>query len=137
MSRPLTSDLPEDTRQQRIKVSLEAMKSHPYLLHRTFYHAVRLCSTESSIFKSVDFVLLADKHAGDNTDVNIRSLAGSIIAIAVNHLEDYRMDERWTSIVQRRLNWVEDPFPREPRDDIKLRDLVQLAQEINAPTPLL
>ena len=60
-----------------------------------------------------------------------------MIAIAVNHLEDNRMDERWTSIVQRRLNWVEDPFPREPRDDIKLRDLVQLAQELNAPTPLL
>ena len=47
------------------------------------------------------------------------------------------MDERWISIVQRRLNWVEDPFPREPRDDIKLRDLVQLARELNAPTPLL
>ena len=134
MDRPLSSDLPEDARRQRLNVSLEAMKSDPYLLQRTFYHAVRLCATESSIFKSVDFVLLADKHA-DDADVNIRSLTRSIIAIAISHLEDYRTDERWTSIVQRRLNWAKDPFPREPRDNIKLRNLVLLARELNTPRP--
>ena len=129
MDRSLSSDLPELTRQRRIRVSLEAIQTHPYLLQRSFYHALRVYSTESAIFKSVDFVLLADKHANDN-DLNIRSLAMCIIAIAISLLEDYHSDERWAGIVQRRLNWPEDPSPGEQRNSVKLRNLVQLARKL-------
>ena len=89
MDRSLSSDLPEETRRRRIKVSLEAMQGHPYLQH-SFLNVLRACSTESAIFKSVDFVLLADQYTNDK-DVKIRSLARSIIAIAINRLEDYHM----------------------------------------------
>jgi hypothetical protein len=134
MDRSLSSDLPEETRQRRIKVSLEAMQTHPYLLQRSFHHALQVYSTESTIFESVDFVLLADQHA-DDEDPNTRSLARCIIAIAINRLEGYRADERWTGIVQRRLNWPEDLFHREQRESIKLRNLIQLAQELNTSRP--
>ena len=90
MDRSLSSDLPEETRRRRIKVSLEAMQGHPYLLQHSFLNVLRACSTESAIFKSVDFVLLADQYTNDK-DVKIRSLARSIIAIAINRLEDYHM----------------------------------------------
>jgi hypothetical protein len=136
MDRSLSSDLPEGTRQRRIKISLEAMQTHPYILQRSFFHALRINSIESAIFKSVDFVLLADHNAsGNNKDLNIRSLARCIVAIAINHLEDYHADERWAGIVQRRLNWAKDPFPREQRDSIKLCNLVQLARELNTLRP--
>ena len=133
IDRSLSSDLPEETRQRRIKVSLEAMKAHPYILRRSFYHALRACSTGSTIFKSVDFVLLADQHANDN-DLNTRFLARCIIAIAINCLEDYHVDQR-AGIVQRRLNWPEDAFHREHRDSIKLRNLTRLARELNISRP--
>ena len=132
MDRSLSSDLPEQTRQRRIEVSLKAMQTHPYLLRRSFYHALRACSTESAIFKSIDFVLLADQLANDE-DLNIRSLARCVIAIAISRLEDYHADKRWAGIVQRRLNWPEDLFHREQRDSVKLRNMIQLAREINSP----
>lgn len=108
------------------------MQTHPYLLRRSFHHALGACSTESHIFKSVDFVLLADQHA-DDQDINIRSLARCIIAIAINRPEDYHADKRWAGIVQRRLDWPEDLFPREQSNSIKLRNLIQLAREMNSP----
>ncbi len=135
MSHSLSSDLVSDTtRQQQIEVSLKAMQTDPYLLQRTFYHA--LCSTESAIFKSVDFVLLADQHANDK-DPNVRSLARCIIAVAIHHLEDYHSDERWAGIIQRRLNWSEAAFAehRKRRDSVKLRNLVRLAWELNTACP--
>lgn len=134
MDRSLSSDLPELTRQRRIRVSLEAIQTHPYLLQRSFYHALQVCFTKSAIFKSVDFVLLADQHANDN-DLNIRSLARCIIAIAINRLEDYHSDERWAGIVQRRLDWPEDPSPWEQCDSVKLRNLVRLTRELNTLGP--
>ncbi|KAI9436615.1 hypothetical protein H4582DRAFT_1962123 [Lactarius indigo] len=135
MDHSLSSDLISDTtKQQRITASLKAIQTDPYLLERTFYHA--LCFTESAIFKSVDFVLLADQHANDD-DPNIRSLARCIIAIAINRLEDYHSDERWAGIVQRRLNWSEAVFAehRERGDSVKLRNLVRLAWELNTARP--
>jgi hypothetical protein len=133
MDRSLSSELSELTRQRRIKVSLEAMQTHPYLLQRSFHHALRLCSTKSAIFKSSDFVLLADQYANDE-DLNTRLLARCIIAIAINRLEDYYTDAKcWARIVQRRLNWPEDLFHPEQRDSIKLRNLIQLARDLNTP----
>ena len=133
MDRSISSDLPEETRQRRIKLSLEAMQTHPYLLRRSFHHALRACSTEPAIFKSVDFALLADQHT-DDKDGNTRLLARWIIAIAINRLEDYQ-DKRWVGIIQRRLNWPEDLFHREQRDNIKLRNLVQLARDLISQPP--
>ena len=135
--RSLSSDLPEETGRRRIKVALEAMQTHPYVLQRCFYHSLRACSTESAIFKSVDFVLLADQYANDK-DVKICSLARSIIAIAINRFEDYHADMRWAAwagIIQRRLNWPEDLFHWEHRDSIKLRNLIQLTRELGTPRP--
>ena len=132
LNRSQSSDLPEETRQQRIKLSLEAMKAHPYLLQRSFYHALRACSTESVIFKSIDFVLLADQHAND-VDVYIRSIAREIITIAIDRLDNYHADKRWAGIVQRRLNWPEDLFHKEQHDNIKLCNLIQLARELSLP----
>ena len=132
LDRSLSSGLPEETRQRRIKLSLEAMKAHPYLLQRSFYHALRACSTESAIFQSVDFVLLADQHANDK-DVYIRWFARHIITTAINRLEDYHADKRWAGIVQRRLNWPEDLFHQEQRENIKLRNLIQLTRELSLP----
>ena len=134
MDRTISSGLPEETRQRRIKVSLEAMQSHPYLLQLSFHHALQLCFADSAIFKSVDFVLLADQHA-DDEDLNTRLLARCIIAIAINHLEDYHTGEGWAGIVQRRLSWPQGLFHREQRDNIKLRNLVQLVWELNTPRP--
>ena len=122
-----------ETGRRRVKVSLEAMQAHPYLLQRSFHHALRACSTESAIFKSIDFVLLADQHADDD-NVKTRSLARSIITIAVNRLEDYHADMRgaaWAELIKRRLNWSEDLFHREHRDSIKLRNLIQLTREFD------
>ena len=133
MDRSLSSDLPEETRRRRIKVSLEAMQTHPYLLQRSFYHALQACSTESAFFKSVDFPLLADQHSNDD-DVKTRSLARCIITIAINRLQDYHTDMRsvaWAGIIQRRLNWPEDLFHWEHRDSIKLRNLIQLTRELD------
>ena len=132
IDRSLSSDLPEETGRRRIKVSLEAMQTHPYLLQRCFYHALRACSTESAIFKSVDFVLLTDQYANDN-DVKVRSLARSIITIAINRLEDYHADAAWAGIIHRRLNWPEDLFHWEHRDSIKLSNLIQLTRELDTP----
>ena len=135
MDRSLCSNLPEPTRQRRITASLEAIQADPYLLQRSFYHALRLCSTESAIFKSVDFALLADQYANDE-DLSIRLPARCIIAIAINRLEDYHTDaERWACIVQRRLDWPEDLFHHEQRDSIKLRALTQLARDLITNTP--
>ncbi|KAI9449380.1 hypothetical protein BJY52DRAFT_1307754 [Lactarius psammicola] len=121
----LSSDLVSDTtRQKRATVSLKAMQTDPYLLQRTFYHA--LCSTKSAIFNSLTFFPLADQYA-DGEDPNIRSLARCIVAIAINHREGYNSDWRWAGIVQRRLDWQ--------RDSVKLRNLVRLAWELYSTHP--
>jgi hypothetical protein len=82
MDRSLSSDLSEETRQQQMEVSVTAMQTDPYLLRRSFHHALLVCSSESAIFKSIDFVLLADQHTNDE-DLNTCSLARCIMAIAL------------------------------------------------------
>ncbi|KAH9062586.1 hypothetical protein EDB83DRAFT_843595 [Lactarius deliciosus] len=118
MNHLLSSDLPSHPiRQQRIEVCLMAVRTDLYLLQRTFHHA--FCSTESAIFKSADFVLLADQYADDD-DSTTRSLARCIVAVAINRFEDYQSDERWAGIIQQ---------------SVKLRNLVQLAWELYAAHP--
>jgi hypothetical protein len=129
MDRSLSSNLSEETRQRQMEVSVTAMQTDPYLLRRSFYHALLVCSSESAIFKSINFVLLADQHT-NNEDLNTRSLARCIMAIAINRLEDYDAgrDKRWAGIVQRRLNWPVDY-------GIKLHNLMQLIRDLNTPHP--
>ncbi|KAH9021734.1 hypothetical protein EDB85DRAFT_2152214 [Lactarius pseudohatsudake] len=73
----------------------------------------------------------------NDEDPNVRSLARCIIAVAINHLEDYQSDERWAGITQRRLNWSEAVFAEqsEHRNSVKLRNLVRLAWELNTARP--
>ncbi|KAH9059886.1 hypothetical protein EDB87DRAFT_1822373 [Lactarius vividus] len=135
MNHSLSSGLILDaTRQQRITVSLKAMQVDPHLLQRTFCHA--LCLTESAVFKSVDFVLLADQHANGD-DPNVCSPARCVIAVTINRLKDYQSDERWAGIIQRRSNWSEAVFAEqsEQRNGVKLRNLVRLAWELNTARP--
>ena len=133
MDHSLSSGLVSDAaRQQRIAISLKAIQVDSYLLQRTFYHALGFI--ESAVFTCIDFVLLADQHTNDE-DPDVRFLARCIIAVAINRLGDYHTDERerWAGIVQRGLNWSESTFAeyREQSDSIQLRNLVQLAQELN------
>jgi len=135
LNHSLHSDLiSNETRQQRINISLKAIQTDPYLLQRTFYFA--LSSTQSAIFTSVDFVLLADQYANDE-DHDVRSLARCIIAVAIARLEDtdYPLEERWAGIIQRRLNWSE-AVSLEQRDSIKLCNLVRLARELHIAHPV-
>ena len=133
MDHSLSSGLVSDAaRQQRIAISLKAIQVDSYLLQRTFYHALGFI--ESAVFTCIDFVLLADQHTNDE-DPDVRFLARCIIAVAINRLGDYHTDERerWAGIVQRGLNWSESTFAeyREQSDSIQLRNLVQLARELN------
>ncbi|KAH9036017.1 hypothetical protein EDB83DRAFT_2415300, partial [Lactarius deliciosus] len=123
----LSSDLVSDTtRRQRINISLKAIQADSYLLQRTFYHA--LGSVDSAIFTCIDFILLADQHAGDD-DPDVRFLARCIVAVAINRLGDsHHTDERWAGIIQRGLNC-------EQRDSTQLRNLIQLARELNTAHP--
>lgn len=135
MDHSLSSGLVSDVaRRQRIAVALKAMQADSYLLQRTFYHALGFI--ESAVFTCIDFVLLADQHTNDD-DPDVRFLARCIIAVAVNRLEGDHTDERWAAIVQRGLNWSDSTFAeyREQRESIQLRNLVQLARELNTTHP--
>lgn len=130
----LSSGLVSDAaRQRRIDISLKAIQADSYLLQRTFYHALGFI--ESALFTCIDFVLLADQLTNDE-DPDVRFLARCIIAVAINRLGDQHTDERerWAGIVQRGLNWSESTFAeyREQSDSMRLRNLVQLARELNA-----
>jgi hypothetical protein len=137
MDRSLSSELVSGVAEQkRIRVALKAMAADPYLLERTFHHA--LFSIDSAIFKSLDFVLLADQCTNDDIP-DICFLAKCIVAIAISRLDsDSFSDNRWSGIVQRGLNWSESELSehgREERDSIKLRNLVQIARELHSAHP--
>ena len=135
MDHSLSSGLFSDTtRRQRITLALKAIQADSYLLQRTFHHSLGFI--ESPLFTCVDFVLLADQHANDD-DLDVRLLARCIIAVAINRLGDYRADERWEGIIQRGLNWSESSFVqyREHLDSVQLRNLIQLARELNITHP--
>jgi hypothetical protein len=135
MDRSLSSELVSDvTGQRRTRLSLKAMETDPYLLQRTFYHA--LCSVDSAVFKCIDFVLLADRFTQDD-DPDICFLARCIVAVAISRHEDYESHDRWTSVVQRGLDWSQSLLTEYSgqRDSIRLRNLVQIARELSSAHP--
>lgn len=136
MDRSLSSELVTGiAEQKRIKVSLKAMVTDPYLLERTFHHA--LFSLDSAIFKSVDFILLADQCTNDDIP-DICFLAKCIVAVAISRLDSNSFsDDRWCGIIQRALNWSESELSEhgQLRDNIKLRNLVQIARELHSAHP--
>jgi hypothetical protein len=131
----LSSGLVSDAAgRQRIILSLKAIQADSYLLQRTFYHSLGFI--ESALFTCVDFVLLADQHANDD-DPDVRLLARCIIVVGITRLGDYHTDARWAGIVQRGLNWSASTFAkyREQRDNVQLRNLIQLVRELNTTHP--
>ena len=135
MDRSLSSDLVSGiTEQRRIRVALKAMETDAYLLQRTFYHA--LCAVDSAVFQCVEFVHLADV-CTDDGDADVCFLAKCVVAVAISRLGDHGIDDRWSGIIQRRLNWSQS-HPSEhrgQRDSIKLRNLVQIARELSSAHP--
>jgi hypothetical protein len=132
MDRSLSSHLFSDiTVQKRIRISLRAMEVDPYLLQRTFHRA--LCSGNTTIFKCIDFLRLADRYT-DDVDLKLCCLAKCIVAVAINRLENRGSDERWAEIVQRGLNWSQSQFAKYcgQRDSVKLRNLVKIARELSS-----
>jgi hypothetical protein len=136
MDRSLSSELVTGVAEQkRMRVSLKAMLTDPYLLERTFHHA--LFSLDSAIFKSVDFVLLADQCTNDDVP-DICFLAKCIVAVAISRLDsDSDSDRRWSGIIQRGLNWSESDLSEhgQLRDNIKLRNLFHIARELHSAHP--
>jgi hypothetical protein len=137
MDRTLSSELVTGVAEQkRIKVSLKAMATDPYLLQRTFHHA--LFSLDSAVFKSVDFVLLADQCTNDDIP-DICFLAKCIVAVAIGRVDSDSSfsDDRWSGIIQRGLNWSESELSEhgKERDSIKLRNLIQIARELHSAHP--
>ncbi|KAI0299089.1 hypothetical protein B0F90DRAFT_631560 [Multifurca ochricompacta] len=135
IDRSLSSDLISDsTRQQRIRVSLKAIQTDPYLLQRTFHHA--LCSEDSAIFKCIEFVLMAERYT-DDEDPNVQFLARCIVAVAITRIADHDLNERWSGIVRRRLNLSGSDLTAfgKQRDNLLLRNLVQLVRELNTAHP--
>lgn len=136
MDRSLSSELVTGVAEQkRIRVSLKAMLADPYLLERTFHHA--LFSLDSAIFKSFEFVLLADRCTNDDVP-DICFLAKCVVAVAISQLDsDSFSDDRWSGIIQRGLNWSEAELSEHGRlrDNIKLRNLVQIARELHVAHP--
>jgi len=139
MDRSLSSELVSGVAEQkRIKVSLKAMVTDPYLLQRTFHHA--LFTLDSAIFKSVDFVLLADQCTNDD-DPATCFLAKCIVAVAIGRLDpdSSLSDDRWSGIIQRGLNWSESELSElehgQQHESIKLRNLIQIARELHSAHP--
>ena len=135
MDRSLTSDLVSGiTERRRIKVALKAIGTDAHLLQRTFYHA--LCVIDSAVFQCVEFVHLADGWTNDG-DADVCFLAKCVVAVAISRIGDNGIDDRWSDIVQRRLKWSQYQFSehRGQGDSVKLRNLVQLARELNSAHP--
>lgn len=120
--------------QKRIRVSVNAMVTDFYLLQRTFHHA--LCSLDSAIFKYIDFVVVADQCTNDDVP-DICFLAKCIVAVAISRLDDSYSSDRWSGIIQRGLNWSESELSEhgQQRDNIKLRNLIQIARELHSLHP--
>ena len=84
----------------------------------------------------MEFVHLADGWTNDR-DADVCFLAKCVVAIAISRLDDNGIDGRWSSIVQRRLNWSQSDFSkyRAQGGSIKLRILVQIARGLNSAHP--
>jgi hypothetical protein len=81
-----SATLPDDIKQGRIRLSLQVMELDPYLLERTFFHTHSLrVPAKSTIFRCIDFVLLARRIAGNaNANPGLQLLATCISAIALS-----------------------------------------------------
>jgi hypothetical protein len=125
--------LTNDIKQKRIKLSLEVIGLDPYLLERTFFHALSL-PTKPTVFQCVDFILFADQFAGNaNENQDARLLAVCIVAIAISHLTARELDERWPPIVERLLNFrLSDATLGGQLASMKLLNLVRLAEGLNS-----
>jgi hypothetical protein len=76
------------------------MVMDPYLLQRAFHHA--LCSLDSTIFKSIDFVLVTDQCANDNvSDGGTCFLTKCIVAATISRLDSDSSNDRKSGIIQR------------------------------------
>jgi len=99
------------------------------------------CSPESSIFKSFDFVLLADRCTNDD-DPDLCFLPKCIVAVAISQLDSIRRPMLvGPAIVQRGLNWSEYELSVHCHDgerrssswesSVKLRNLIQIVRKLH------
>ena len=104
------------------------------MLQRTSYQA--LCVVDSAVFRCVEFVHLPDGWTNDG-DADVYFLVKCVVPVAISRLGDHGIDDGWSGIVQRRLNWSQSHFSEYcgQRDSVKLRNLVQLARELNSAHP--
>jgi len=135
MDRPLSSDLVSGTTEQRrIRVALKAIETDPHLLQRTFYQALGF--VDSAVLQREEFVHLADGWTNDG-DADVCFLAKCVVALAISRLGNHGIDDRWSGIVERRLNWSQSHLSeyRGRRDSVNLRNFVQIALELNSAHP--
>jgi hypothetical protein len=123
--------LPDETKQRRIRLSLEVIQLDPYLLQCTFFHVLSLPAMPT-IFQCIDFVLVADRSA-ENEDPDVQLLAKCIIAIAISHSKGDELDPRLARVVARWLNLsIFNTNHHGRRADMKLINLIRLAQVLNS-----
>jgi hypothetical protein len=124
--------LSNETKQNRIKLSLEVMDVDPFLLQRTLFYALTR-ATQPIIFQCVDFVLIADRSA-DSEDQATQLLAKCIIAVAISHLNDHQPDPRLSHVVERWLNSATfaNTNHGQQRASMKMINLVRLARVLNS-----
>jgi hypothetical protein len=124
--------LPNETKQDRIKLSLEVMDVDPFLLQRTLFHALTRAK-QPTIFQCVDFVLVADRSA-DSEDQATQLLAKCIIAVAISHLKDHQPDPRLPRVFERWLNSATfaNTNHGQQRASMKMINLVRLARVFNS-----
>lgn len=136
MRRTLSSaTLPEDIKQKRIRLSLEVIELDPYLLERTFFHALTL-PPKPTIFQCVDFILLADRFTG-KTDGNhdAQLLAKCVIAVAISCFTTQKPGERWSPIIE---HWLVPPISDTSPGQLlsmKLLNLVRLVEALDSASP--
>jgi hypothetical protein len=134
MHRTLSSaTLTNDIKQKRIKLSLVVIELDPYLLERTFFHALSL-PAKLTIFQCVDFVLFAGQFAGDtNASSYLQLLAKCTIALAISHLTAQEPDQRWPLIVESWLSFSIYDIPSDKQlASMKFVNLVWLVKELNS-----
>jgi hypothetical protein len=123
--------LPNETKQDRIKLSLQVMDVDPFLLQRTLFHALTR-ATKHIIFQCVDFVLVADRSA-DSENRATQLFAKCIIAVVISHLRDHQPDPRLSHVFERWLSSATFANTyRGRRASVKMINLVRLARVLNS-----
>jgi hypothetical protein len=139
MHRTLSSaTLPNEIKQKRIRLCLEVMELDPYLLECTFTHALSL-PAKPSIFQCIDFILVADRFAGQaNGNRNVQLLVKCILAVSISYFTTPELDERWLRIVQRWSSLpisTSDTTSGERLASMKLDTLISLVVMLNSAGP--